>query len=60
MKKIALDNVKKESAKRFQFIWTKEGNIQTRDISRTAKQTMDTKRTLLSNYYTIPFGYEIK
>ena len=57
---MVLDNAELESKKRFQFIWTKEGNIQTRNVSRTANSTMDTKRKLLSNYYSVPFGYEIK
>ena len=58
---MVLENVELESKKRFQFIWnTKTKDIETRDISRTAQQTMDTKRDLLCDYYTLPFGYESK
>ena len=57
---MVLKNVELESEKRFQFIWnSKTKDIETRFISRSARQTMDTKRTILSNYYTAPFGYEI-
>jgi hypothetical protein len=49
-----------KSAERFQFIWNKNKKIETRYISRSAKQTTDTKRILLNNHSTIPFGYELK
>jgi hypothetical protein len=60
VKKMVLENGELESEKRFQFIWNKEKQIETRFISRSAKLTTDTKRNVLSNYYTIPFGYEVK
>jgi hypothetical protein len=60
VKDIVLKNAKLESEKRFQFVWNeKTKDVETRFISRTAKQTMETKRTLLSDYSTVPFGYEI-
>ena len=58
VKAMVLKNVELESEKRFQFIWNKDKNIETRYISRSAKQTLETKRTLLSDFYTIPFGYK--
>ena len=57
---MVLENDTLESAKRFQFVWNKDKNIETRYISRSAKQTTDTKRILLSNHFTMPFGYELK
>ena len=60
VKKMVLENEELESEKRFQFIWNKEKQIETRFISRSAKLTTDTKRNVLSNYYTIPFVYEVK
>jgi hypothetical protein len=61
IKNMVLKEAELKSAKRFQFIWNeKTKDIETRDIDRTAKQTMDTKRVLLSDYSTVPFGYELK
>jgi hypothetical protein len=55
---MVLENVRLESEERFQFIWNeKTKDIYTREISRKAKQTIETKRTLLSDYHTLPFGY---
>ena len=57
---MVLKNDLLESEKRFQFVWNEQTkDIETRFISRTAKQTMETKRTLLSDYSTVPFGYAI-
>ena len=33
--------------------------METRYVSRTAKATLDTKRFIVDNYDTRPFGYEI-
>ena len=60
VKNMVLKDEELKSAERFQFIWNKDKKIETRYISRSAKQTTDTKRILLSNHYTIPFGYEFK
>ena len=57
---MVLENDTLESAKRFQFVWNTNKQIETRYISRSAKQTTDTKRILLSNHFTMPFGYELK
>ena len=58
IKKMVLENVKLESEERLQFIWNeKTKDIYTREISRKAKQTIETQRTSLTDYFTIPFGY---
>ena len=48
-------------AAEYYFTGGKEINLQLKTakyISRKIKCTVDTKRTLLSNYDTLPFGYE--
>ena len=48
-----------ESEKRYQFTWNpKTKDIETRYVSRSVQSTIDSKRTMLSNYDSTPFGYE--
>ena len=60
IKDMVLNNKTIESPKRFQFTYNSHTkDIETRYVSRTAKQTIDSKRVVVSND-TYPFGYEIK
>ena len=59
IKKMVLENDTLESAERFQFIWNKDKEIETRYITRKVRNTMDSKRVVLDNHFTLPFGYEI-
>ena len=48
-----------ESEKRYQFTWNpKTKDIETRYVSRSVQSTIDSKRNMLSNFDTLPFGYE--
>ena len=48
-----------ESEKIYQFTWNpKTKDIETRYVSRSVQSTIDSKRTILSNFDTLPFGYE--
>jgi hypothetical protein len=59
VKSIVLEQKVLESAKRFQFrTREKTKQIETVYIARTVKQTVDSKRTVLSDHTTVPFGYE--
>ena len=61
VKDVVLKGVKVESEKRFQFTWNnKTKDIETKYISRTVRATTDTKRVVLGNYDTFPFGYSLK
>ena len=55
---MVLKNVQLESAKRHQCIWNKNKDIETRHISRTTQSTLNSKRIVLDNHDTLPFGYE--
>jgi len=56
---IVLKDIKLESAERFQFSWdNKTKDVETKYVSRTVKPTVDTKRIVLDNYDTLPFGYQ--
>jgi hypothetical protein len=58
VKDVVLKGLKIESEKRFQFTWdNKTKDIETKYISRTVRTTTDTKRTVLDNYDTLPFGF---
>jgi hypothetical protein len=59
IKDMVLKNETLTSAERFQFIWTADKQIQTRYITREVRNTMDSKRVVLENNYTLPIGYEI-
>ena len=48
-----------ESEKIYQFTWNpKTKDIETRYVSRSVQSTIDSKRTMLSNSDSTPFGYE--
>ena len=56
---IVLNDIKVESEKRFQFGWNnKSKDIETKYVSRTVRQTVNTKREVLSNYDTLPIGHQ--
>jgi len=56
----ANDKVLLTSEKRHQFTWNqKTKDIETRYLSRLVQSTLDGKRTVLNNYDTLPFGYEL-
>jgi hypothetical protein len=58
VKDVVLKGAKVESEKRFQFTWNnKTKDIETKYISRTVRSTTDTKRSVLGNHDTLPFGY---
>ena len=58
-KKTILDKSTLKSEKRYQFTWdNKTKNIETKYIDKTIRDTLDSKRLLTDNYYTLPFGYE--
>jgi hypothetical protein len=59
IRKMVLENDTLESAERFQFIWNSNREIETRPIKRKVRNTMDSKRIVLDNHFTLPFGYEI-
>ena len=60
IRKIVLENKILESEKRYQFTWNKlTKDIETKYVSRSVKSTMDSKRIILDNYDSIPFGYEL-
>jgi hypothetical protein len=59
IKDMVLTSEKLVSEERFQFIWNKDKQIETRQIKRTVQATMDSKRVVLDNYYSLPFGYEL-
>jgi len=59
IKTMVLKNEKLESAERHQFIWNKNKEIETRQIKRVVRNTIDSKRVVLDNHYTLPIGYEI-
>jgi hypothetical protein len=59
VRNVSLKNVSLESQKRYQFTWNKTTkDIETKYLSRTVNSTINTKRILLENYDTLPFGYE--
>ena len=55
---MVLKEAKLKSEKRHQFIWNKNKDIETRHISRTTQSTLNSKRIVLDNHDTLPFGYE--
>ena len=56
---IVLNDIKVESEKRFQFGWNnKSKDIETKYVSRTVRQTVNTKREVLPNYDTLPIGHQ--
>jgi hypothetical protein len=60
MKDITLKKLKIESEKRYQFTWNKTTkDIETKYVSRSVQSTLDSKRIVLDNYDTRPFGYEL-
>ena len=59
IKNTILDKSTLKSEKRYQFTWdNKTKNIETKFIDKTIRDTLDSKRLLTDNYYTLPFGYE--
>ena len=55
---IVLKGERQESEKRFQFRWdNKTKDVETKYISRTVRATADTKRIVLADHDTRPFGY---
>jgi hypothetical protein len=59
VKDMVLKDVKLVSEKRYQFTWNSHTkDIETKYLSRTVQSTVDTKRILLDNYDTLPFGYQ--
>ena len=59
VKNVSLKNVPLKSEERYQFTWNKTSkDIETKYLSRTVNSTINTKRILLENYDTLPFGYE--
>ena len=60
VRKIVLENKILESEKRYQFTWNKTTkDIETKYVSRSVQSTLDSKRIVLDNYDTRPFGYEL-
>jgi hypothetical protein len=59
IRRMVFENDCMESSERFQFIWNKDKEIETRYITRKVRNTMDSKRVVLDNHFTLPFGYEI-
>ena len=55
---MVLKEAKLKSEKRHQFIWNKNKDIETRHIDRTTQSTLNSKRIVLDNHDTLPFGYE--
>ena len=55
---MVLKNTPVQSEKRYQFIYNKDRQIETRYISRSVKATMDSKRDLVG-LESLPFGYEV-
>ena len=46
--------------RRYQFTWNKSTkDIEIKYVPRSVKSTMDSKRIVLDNYDTRPFGYEL-
>ena len=59
IKNTILDKSTLKSEKRYQFTWdNKTKNIETKFIDKTIRDTLDSKRLITINYYTLPFGYE--
>ena len=59
VRNITLNNLKLESAKRYQFQWTKEKEIITKYVPRSVQSTLNCKRMVLDNFDTLPYGYKI-
>jgi hypothetical protein len=60
IKNMVLNDEQIESAKRYQFTWNKQTkDVETRYVSRTVKGTLDSKRLVLDDNSTVPFGYDI-
>ena len=60
VKKVTLNNKPLKSEERHQFTWNKTSkDVETKYISRTVNSTIDSKRTSLENYETLPYGYKI-
>ena len=56
---IVLNGEKQEGEKRFRFRWdNKTKDVETKYISRTVRATADTKRIVLENRDSLPFGYQ--
>jgi hypothetical protein len=56
---MVLNDEEIESERRYQFTWNqKSKDIETRYISRTVQSTIDSKRIVLDDNNTVPFGYE--
>ena len=61
MKKMVLEGEQLESASRHQFGWCNTSkNVYTGYVSRTASSTLESKRRLLEDGSTLPFGYQEK
>ena len=57
---MVLSNGTLKSDERYTFTWNKSTkDIETKYISRTIKNTMDSKRIVLDNYDTVPIGYKL-
>ena len=58
MKQLVLNKETLQSAPRHQFITNEETlNIETRMISRTVRGTVDSKRSIVGEFDTVPFGW---
>ena len=59
VKEAVLNNTTITSEKRYQFSWnTKTKDIETKYMSRTFEGTIDSKRNVLPNNDTLPFGHQ--
>lgn len=60
IKKMVLTQDEIKSAERHQFLWdSKTKDVYTRQISRTVQPTMETKRIVLEDHNSVPFGFKI-
>ena len=56
--RMVLDDLTLKSAKRHQLVWNeKTKDIETRYISRTVRKTIDSRRTPVGKFDTVPFGW---
>ena len=58
VKQMVLNSEKLQSAPRHQFINEETLDVETRMISRTVRGTVDSKRCIVGDYDTVPFGGE--
>ena len=57
---MVLENETLKSESRYQFTWNKTTkDIETKYVSRSASSTIDSKRIILDNYDTLPFGFKL-